>query len=165
MAGAVCGVIFGCALGATTLLLVDLEARHRIERAARLHDIVADMIAATSSSEEARFCDACTVYIVDTQDLTLPKDDAAHVVRLQAVGPAVGDVVPRCIATRTTLVVDGVLYAPVLQGDVVRAVVAFANGPREEEEDEERAFPREEDVLTARVMARHIAIFMDRLRD
>jgi len=44
MAGAVLGVIFGCALGATTLLLVDLEARDRMDRATQLREIVTDMM-------------------------------------------------------------------------------------------------------------------------
>lgn len=48
MAGAVVGVVLGCALGATTLLLVDLEKRGRIERAQQLRDIVGDLVLATN---------------------------------------------------------------------------------------------------------------------
>jgi hypothetical protein len=49
LAGAIVGVIIGCALGATSLLFVDLEARNRMERAQRLREIVSDMIYIPSS--------------------------------------------------------------------------------------------------------------------
>ena len=96
MLGAIVGVIIGCALGATSLLFVDLEARNRMERAQRLREIVQDMITAAipttttttttsgntpseftnqnSSSDPVFSCDSCTVYVVSTKDLTLPAD-------------------------------------------------------------------------------------------
>jgi Transmembrane protein 65 len=174
MAGAVCGVILGCALGATTLLAVDLEARHRIERAQRLRDIVQDMIGSSAASavalEDRPFCDACTVHIVSTKDLTLPDQaDAQRTVTLQDLTAGTSDeraAVQRCIQSRTIAVQDGVLYAPVVRADTVMAVVAFSNHHHDgSAADEERGFPQEEDVTTARVMARHIAIFMERLAE
>jgi Transmembrane protein 65 len=177
MAGAVCGVILGCALGATTLLAVDLEARHRIERAQRLRDIVQDMIGSSSAGSvgvevDRPFCDACTVHIVSTKDLTLPdqaeSSQSSRTVTLQDLTVGTPDeraAVQRCIQSRTIAVHDGVLYAPVLRGDTVMAVVAFSNLHDRNEADEERFFPQEADVVTARVMARHIAIFMDRLAE
>jgi hypothetical protein len=65
MLGAVVGVIFGCALGATTLLLVDLDARDRVERAKQLKNIVEDMMDAGSVFP---LHTRCTIYIPSSKD-------------------------------------------------------------------------------------------------
>lgn len=166
MAGAVMGVILGCSLGATTLLAIDLEARDRIERALRLREIVNDMI---NPDVLSRFqCDSCTVYVLSTKDLTLPvtsKDDAKQwKTVLKPISDADSDAVHQCAEKREISVQDQrhAMYAPIIKKnsegeEEVMAVVAFRYG--------NTAGFSDEDVVTARVMARHIAIFMDRLVD
>lgn len=224
MLGAVVGVIVGCALGATTLLAVDLEARNRIERAVRLREIVNDMIsvnhhcatpfdsssstAAASASANAPSsfqCDSCTVYVVSTKDLTLPvvvtanddenskKTEKQWKTVLKAISDAGDDddvrmaAVRQCADSRAIVVTDErrSLYAPLVKRnaesneDEVMAVVAFCHGTATSSSSSSSSSSNgttnnsnssggdggfsDEDVLTARVMARHIAIFMDRL--
>ena len=187
-AGAVLGVIAGCALGATTLLLVDLEARDRIERASRLREIVNDMIAPNVHSSFQ--CDSCTVYVTSTKDLTLPVQKQQHddnnnkaanrpwKTVLRTVSETDADsVVRRCAEHAEFVVADDrqVMYAPVIKQQQpnttttadddepeVMAVVAFTHGGGGAGNSSGFC---DEDIVTARVMARHIAIFMDRLAD
>jgi Transmembrane protein 65 len=231
MAGAIVGVIIGCALGATSLLFVDLDARHRIERAQQLRVIVNDMIVAVSpengsvhqisdDNSTGHFaCEACTVYIVSTKDLTLPNviqeenSQQWKVVLKDMTSEAANPdrnieevtAVQRCIASRTVTLSDErrIMYAPVIKKSTttkipihhsppamttnteeVIAVVAFRYGQdasassssssssngndrpiNHNNNDDNRGFFSEEDVVTARDMARYIAIFMDRLVD
>lgn len=189
MAGAVVGVIIGCALGALTLLSVDLEARHRVERAQRLRDIVDDMISSPSDRHHHNHspatltkgtfpCDSCTVFVVSTRDLTLPKDtndtpkqkkqsvQRPRKTYMKAIHETNSNDVHECVDSRSLSLSHDrqTLYAPLVKYneidvDEVLAVIAFQYGG-----DNEEGFT-EDDVLTCRVMARHIAIFMDRLVD
>jgi Transmembrane protein 65 len=170
MLGAVVGVIVGCALGATTLLAVDLEARHRVERAQRLRDIVTDMIQATDCGVGGNFpCGSSTVYVVSTKDLTLPKADSKQQHQktiMKTISEASSSLVMQCVESRE-MTYSGdrrMLYAPLVKTGPddeaeVMAVIAF-----QYEGGSTRGFS-DEDILTCRVMARHIAIFMDRLGD
>jgi Transmembrane protein 65 len=224
MLGAVVGVIIGCAIGATSLLLVDLEARNRMERAQRLRDIVQDMITVatpatttTATTLDPVFsCDSCTVYVVSKNDLTLPADhETSHQWRVQlkdissSIATSIrndvndnhgGDdtndeisLVQQCLVSRSIVLSHDrrVMYAPLVkrsspQHDIM-AVVAFrygtnvtnhalvgdndhdnhnnnnSNNRREESSPTtSKCCYSDDDILTARVMARHIAIFMDR---
>jgi hypothetical protein len=232
MLGAVVGVIIGCAIGATSLLLVDLEARNRMERAQRLREIVQDMVTAaipsttTSSgttnttsdapSDPMFSCDSCTVYVVSTNDLTLPKDHKSmeYKVDLKDISSSATSSknrdtansnyndndemssVQRCIASRSIVLSDDrrIMCAPLLKRVVKKdgketindmmAVIVFrygselknnnsSTGSNDDLIDETNTgntitsaaggyYYSDEDVFTARVMARHIAIFMDR---
>ena len=227
MLGAVVGVIIGCAIGATSLLLVDLEARNRMERAQRLRDIVQDMITVATPANTATTttttattldpvfsCDSCTVYVVSKNDLTLPADhETSHQwkVQLKDISSSIttsirndvndnhgGDdtnddisFVQQCLVSRSIVLSHDrrVMYAPLVkrsspQHDIM-AVVAFRYGTNVtnhalvEDNDHDNhnnnnnrrdeSIPAtskccysDDDILTARVMARHIAIFMDR---
>ncbi len=212
MLGAVVGVIIGCAIGATSLLLVDLEARNRMERAQRLREILQDMItvatpATTTTAttlDPAFSCDSCKVYVVSTKDLTLPTDhDTSHQWKVQlkdisssaetSITNDVNDsndnndeisLVQQCLASRSIVLSDDrrIMYAPLINRSSphdIMAIVAFRYGtnvtnhqPVEEEDDDNDRLDEtstatskcysDDDILTARVMARHIAIFMDR---
>ena len=61
MAGSVVGVIFGCMLGASSLLFLDLEAHERAKRGAALHNVMTCML--SDSPESSIECDTCTVYL------------------------------------------------------------------------------------------------------
>jgi len=228
MLGAVVGVVIGCALGATTLLLVDLEARDRIQRATQLRDIVNDMIATTSTATTATStattsastasdgvdggfqtpCTSCTVYIADdSNDITLTDDSNANskkktndynnkesshsltTLKLMKEASSADERsrVRHCADTGRTIVGTDrrVLYVPVIKreagsaGETV-AVVAFQAGgggggaaaaaaagsssSSSSSASNSEGFT-DEDVVAAKVMARHIAIFMDRFTD
>jgi len=208
MAGAVVGVIIGCALGATTLLLVDLEARDRIQRAVQLREIVNDMIADAAASGSNgntksdgnttaaaatagggfQSCTSCTVYIEDdSHDITLTdlsssssssssstSDDNTKnknsnnnesLTTLKLMKQADTEIVRQCAENRRVDLSSDrhLLFAPVMKrkagnavtdGEVMAVVAASSSGEF-----------NEQDLVTAQVMARHIAIFLDRLAD
>jgi Transmembrane protein 65 len=224
MLGAIVGVIIGCAIGATSLLFVDLEARNRMERAQRLREIVQDMITAarpasstssevtnheSTASDQVFSCDSCTVYVVSTKDLTLPTDHSSNdwKVNLKDISSTVTtsrttsndtsssnyddndemQSVQRCIASRSIVLSEDrrVMFAPLLKRvgnkdgkntpSEIMAVVVFryatdlndnsSNNLIDETNTGSNSMSggySDEDVITARVMARHIAIFMDR---
>jgi Transmembrane protein 65 len=167
MAGAVIGVIIGCALGATTLLLVDLEARDRIQRAAQLREIVQDMMQASTLPARCK----CTVYIAgSSKDFTLGAEDEGNATTKNDQSTFLlfmseNDTEARlCSVKRGSLLTnDGrILYAPVIKknskaedDNAVMAVLAFQS---------ENAFSTK--VLEeAEIMTRHIAIFMEHLSE
>ena len=195
MAGAVVGVIIGCALGATTLLFVDLEARDRIQRAGQLRDIVNDMIAlqpqpkynidnnnnngddeyVTSAGGFRTSCSRCTVYIADdSNDITLTNNNnnssnsTTTTTRLKLMKEADSPSVRQSAdSARFILSSDrNVLYVPVMSSKQTTASV----GNKEVLAvvalyAANQAGFVEEDVVAAQIMSRHIAIFMNRLSD
>jgi hypothetical protein len=76
MAGAVVGVIIGCALGACTLLLVDLDARHRIERAQQLREIVTDMI--SDKEMGGLSAETSTIYLASKRSFDLDEEGVSN---------------------------------------------------------------------------------------
>jgi Transmembrane protein 65 len=198
MAGAVCGVIVGCALGATTLLLVDLEKRNRIERAQQLQVIVGDMIAlqdddgddaASSDSEDGGSLqtESCCIYVSNADDFQV-ESDPRHRGRigLKHLSPNADPPTPSMVresAAQNKVLLSpdrAVLYLPVREDDQVLAVLELRkrqpptalSEPRQSEEggteprqvDLQRvAGFSEADVRTAKVVARHLGIFMNRL--
>lgn len=153
MAGAVVGVVIGCALGAMTLLLVDLEARNRIERAQQLREIVTDMI-----DDDELGCEACTVYIVDGSDFELDAEETTPQWRtmMRSVASTDSPSVHKCLTDKSILLEDNRhrLLTPIIDGDKVIAVVEYRKA---------LSGFTDENVLTAKVMARHLAIFMNRV--
>jgi hypothetical protein len=161
MAGAVVGVIVGCTLGAMTLLLVDLEARHRIERANKLREIVTDMISDRDSHE--LHAEACTLYIASSAGFTLgkKKDEESFRTSIALLYEAENVSVQECARTRE-LIHDKKshrLYVPVLFEDEIEAVIEFRHN-----RDSSSGFS-EADLHAARIMSRHLAIFMNRLME
>jgi hypothetical protein len=163
MAGAVLGVIVGCALGACTLCFVDLEARDRIHHATQLRDLVTDLVAGGSADEAALVCERATVHVKQTgsYDLAHMKMEPNALTSLVLLEDGSnGSAAARDCAAQREVIVDEngkALYAPVvkLNGDVM-AVVELRKS------DQMEAF-RPADLHTAKVMGRHIAIFMDRI--
>jgi GAF domain-containing protein len=192
MAGAVCGVIVGCALGATTLLLVDLEKRHRIERAQQIQVIVGDMIALEGEPDEddagsSPQPESCNIYVTNADDFQIESDPERPRGRISlnllssSPGSASPALVRQCAAQGKALLSQdrSVLCVPVREDDQVLAVLELIKGtaaaqpPRLPEDDRRadgsgsdqtatRGFT-DSDVRTAKVMARHLAIFMNRL--
>ena len=206
MAGAVVGVIIGCALGATTLLWVDLDARDRIQRAGQLRDIVHDMIALPPQPQQQREteqlvggfrtpCATCTVYIADASNDAVTLTDGnrnsnnennsnsnnnnnSPTTRLKRMKDADSPSVRQCAETgRFILSSDRhVLYVPVPKRKSIPAAAAAANNSSSSSTGETMVVVAleaatnhagfvQEDVVAAQIMARHIAIFMDRLSE
>lgn len=160
--GAVVGVICGCALGATTLLWVDLEARDRVKRAQQLKNIVQDMMDTGSMfSPQTK----CTIFVTASQDYdrqqhpldvsTPPQQQQRTRVELLSNG---SDAIQECYASKE-IRIDGnhharTLLAPILASNHqdVLAVLEFAG------DDLEQTPPEK-----LHIMARHVAIVLKHL--
>lgn len=158
MAGAVVGVIFGCALGATTLLLVDLEARDRIERATRLREIVTDMI--STDDQDGLHCETCTIFVESSSDFDFDKKgDDKWRTSMKFLGDEETHHVRDCAEKKEILLSSNrqIMCVPIVDDDTLIAVIEFRHN-----RDDSSGFT-EQDLKTARVMARHLAIFMNRI--
>lgn len=166
MAGSVGGVILGCMLGACSLLFLDLDAHERAKRAAALHDVVTGMLEDENSTLQ---CVSCTVYLATSASDISPytaSENAATRLRL------LEDVDDNSLAAKcgrdlrskraaTSRNDDGVslLYVPVVKNGDLIAVLEFH---RDTSSCDCEAFSEEEENA-ASTMARHLAIFIDRL--
>jgi hypothetical protein len=162
MAGAVVGVIIGCALGACTLLLVDLDARHRIERAQQLRDIITDMI--SDKGVGGLSAETSTIYLAAKGKFNLDDDGAGSKFRtsMEFLDDAQCDFVKECGKKRETIVPKprNIVYVPVAIGDDLIAVVEF----RHSRTNDSTMFS-DEDVQHAKTIAKHLAIFMSRIAE
>jgi len=195
MAGAVVGVVFGCALGAMTLLLVDLDARHRIERANQLREIVTDMISeeeeeqqqrspssrATTGKDDAGLLsiEGCTVYIANSHDFDIDEEGSEDAKKknwrtsMKLLKDAATEAVRECASEKRAILSDNrhFLCVPIMDGDDVLAVIELRHSRPSPSTRPKRRGARstdsggfsEHDVRTAKVMARHVAIFMNRI--
>ncbi len=167
MAGAAFGVMLGCFLGACSLMFVDLEIHERQKNAIQLRNIVQDMM--SSSHDDAGLdCEACTVFLSEgTKGFApLPSESKQKSSRrVQAIidflqhaeaGRAVECAERRQVITDVS---DQALYVPVMSvdGSSLLAVIEFRN-----KRSSAGSFT-EEDEQTAKIMARHVAIFMQNL--
>jgi hypothetical protein len=165
MFGAIVGVVIGCALGALSLLFVDLDKRERIHHAVMLREIVDDMIAKQEGNHLQ--CQSCTVYVEHESDFAIPTNDDSSSsnksprTRMQALHEASSAAVRQCANERQVVSEnDGhVLYIPILKGDKLLAVLQL-----NQKEDASKGFTQADQKI-ARVMAQHIAIFMDRMAE
>jgi hypothetical protein len=146
MVAMVLGITVGCLLGASSLLFVDLHAHERQKRTAQLKDVIADMV---TNDDLSVACQECNVYL--TAAGTFDKSDAntGPQIRLLSEGPAT-----KCAQDQITLVDDKRLYVPIISNQETLGVLEFVA----------ESFSQE-DQRTARIMARHVAIFMERLAD
>ena len=167
LAGAVVGVIVGCALGATTLLLVDLEARERIDKTRQLKDIVRDMMLAQQEKEMSMSGSSCTVHVVTSshggrghfafQQTRDDDDDAPRIANLPASDDR-DDAVHQCAAQRRVITSQtDTTHIPVLCAPIMRPqdrqVLAVL------EIERPNGFTMQDEVAFE-VMARHLAIVM-----
>jgi hypothetical protein len=157
MAGSVVGVIIGCMLGASSLLFIDLDAHERVKRACALHDVVTTML---SDDDEIK-CDECTIYLsaADIAPLQKESNEKGTCQQIKLLEQAEeNSLAVLCAQKRSVVRGDNVMYVPVIKGDDMEAVLEFRRKKVSGESfslEEERA---------ARTLARHMAIFMDRLR-
>jgi hypothetical protein len=158
MAGAVLGVIVGCALGATTLLFCDLETRTRIDRGIKLREIVSDMVHATQLPVQS-----CTLYIADQANYTIPPDsyqEGKIETKLYFLSDAKENAVRDCVSSQDILVgSDGILYTPVIDHRTNHVVAVLALEKKGGNDFVDANF------VSARILAGHLAIFMDRIAE
>lgn len=154
MAGSVVGVIIGCLLGASCLFFIDLDAHERAKRAAALIDVVTTML-----SDDDLKCDECVIYLASANIIPSPlrKDTAGACKMMLLEGAEVNSLALLCARTRSVVRGDNILYVPVVKGEDMEAVLEF----RRERLSGESFSPEEE--RAAKTLARHMAIFMDRL--
>lgn len=155
MAGSVVGVIIGCMLGACSLLFIDLDAHERVKRARALHDVVTTML-----SDDEIHCDECTIYLTTADIAPLNKEtNVKGVCQMKLLEEAKEKpLAVECAQKRCLVRGDNVMYVPVIKGDDMEAVLEFR---RKQVSGE---FFSLEEERAARTLARHMAIFMDRLR-
>ena len=160
MFGAIVGVTIGCALGALSLLFVDLDKRERIQHAVMLREIVDDMIAKQEGNHFE--CQSCVIYVEHESDFAIPTNDessSSSSTGMQALHEASSPAVRQCATERQVVSEnDGhVLYIPILKDEKLLAVLQL-----NQKEDASKGFtPAHQQI--AKVMAQHIAIFMDRM--
>jgi hypothetical protein len=164
MFGAIVGVTIGCALGALSLLFVDLDKRERIHHAVMLREIVDDMIAKQEGNHFE--CQSCVIYVEHESDFAIPTNDddsssssSSSSTGMQALHEASSPAVRQCATERQVVSEnDGhVLYIPILKGEKLLAVLQL-----NQKEGASKGFTLADQQI-ARVMAQHIAIFMDRM--
>lgn len=144
-------------MGASTLLLVDLEARDRIHHAIQLRDIVTDMLK-IGAEQHCLAETMCTVYVASKGEYTLTKNSSQdeRSVRLAFLDDGECDAVQLCEQRREVLTHKDCLCAPILRGDEVVAVLEFhftSDGG---------SFTQEH-TQAAKVMAHHLGIVMKHL--
>ena len=174
LAGAVIGVTVGCALGATTLFFVDLDARDRIQRAGQFKEVLTDMTQVSGSGGIGFPCRHVVVHLAvkanqkyDWQSLNQDDDgNGTTPVRMQSLDLQ-SDKLPDNLAFKAAreqqVVVRGQrLFAPIMQweenkNDEIWAIVEI-------EKDGEEGVS-ESDIKKVELLAAHLAIFMRRLAD
>lgn len=159
MAGSVVGVMIGCMLGASSLLFIDLDAHERAKRGAAVHDVLSAMLA--DHNDDLR-CDACTVYLAKFSATPLKSGTQMKLLKDTADISFARACAETCTVQRgISPDGDALLYVPVVKGDDLEAVLEFRRIPAASADGDD-AFSLEEERI-ARIMARHMAIFMDRL--
>lgn len=172
--GAVCGVALGCGLGASCLVFMDLEARERAERAIQLRAVLNDMM---MEADGVLHCESCTMHLAHipadkhfSMDYTTKegKTKIDLLPSLDGDSDSDGKMEEMSLAVQAarggnSILNDtgSVLCTPIVDpdsGEVV-AVLEFHN-----KKNAVHAFTPE-DEKAAKVMARHIGIFMHRLSD
>lgn len=169
--GAVCGVALGCGLGASCLLFMDLEARERAERAIQLQRVLNDMMLEAESEEAgALHCESCTIHLSAethfsteyTQEGKTKVDVLPKASSYLSSGNGKLSLAEQAAKGGKSVLNDNgsTLCTPIASedGEVV-AVLEFHI-----RKDAVHGFAPE-DEKAAKVMARHIGIFMHRLSD
>lgn len=154
MAGSVVGVIIGCMLGASSLLFIDLDAHERVKRAAALRDVVTTML-----SDDDLHCDECIIYLASADIVPSPlQKDTSGACKMKLLEEAEeNSLALTCAQKRSVVRGDHVLFVPVVKGEDMEAVLEF----RRDRQSGESFSPEEE--RAAKTLARHMAIFMNRL--
>ena len=121
-------------------------------------EIVTDMISAKVGEDV--HSETATIYIASDKDFHIDQEeDKKWRTSMKLLEDADSEAVTKCAKTRETTLGDSkqFLYTPVVRDDNVIAVIEFRHN-----RDDSAGFT-DHDLFTAEVMARHVAIFMDRL--
>jgi Transmembrane protein 65 len=154
MAGSVFGIILGCLLGASSLFFVDLEAHDRQKRAAELKDVVTCMLA----SDEGLYEQGCTLYLT-SKSSKFHSSLVGQESTMGVSGPQIykltdkASMATQCAQRRAILSDDTHMFVPVMarDGSTALGVLEF------------RKALHADDEKTGTLVARHLAIFMERM--
>ena len=123
------------------------RARNESEkRTAQLKDVIKDMV---NDDDLSVACQHCHIHLKATGTFDKSETPAGPQIRLLSEGPAAN-----CARDQVALVEDKHMYVPIVSKQQTLGVLEFVA---------ESFSP--EDQRTARIMARHVAIFMERLAD
>jgi len=174
--GGVCGVIVGCIIGMSNLLVIDLQASERAKKAKELESI---MMTVMADGRQSLSCERATLWIVDEAADELWSSVAHGVEGILRVNYKTGTSVAGWVAVSKQLanipdvqkdsrwkgnnsesfVTKSMLCAPVMCDDKVVAVIQLLN---KKDGDNSIAFDgNDEKVL--QMLASHVSIFMDQL--
>ena len=144
LAGAVCGVIVGCLLGATSLYFVlDESSARPVDHLLQLQAVVQDMLIHEINGA------SCTVYVKGANH-SLPSKKGVRVTSLSENNSAVNE----CTQSREVVMDGEKIYVPIVRDDDVVAVMEIAS--------EETGFSQDQQYAANR-MARNIGIFMNHI--
>lgn len=153
MAGSILGIAFGCLLGATSLLFMDLEARDRQERTKELRDVISKMIL-----EETGLGQDCTIHLTSPEVFDINGETGRLKVQQLNQPESEEDISDAVLCARNSVVIlkPNRLYVPIAETSKkvlgvleIRASSEFTM----------------EDKHTAKIVAKHVGIFMERLAD
>mmetsp|Transcript_8080 Transcript_8080/g.11743 ORF Transcript_8080/g.11743 Transcript_8080/m.11743 type:complete len:319 (+) Transcript_8080:106-1062(+) len=155
MAGSILGIAFGCLLGATSLLFMDLDARDRQERTKELRDVISKMIL---EDEETGLGKDCIMHLTSPDAFdSNGMDGTLMVQQLKQPGTEeeITDVV-LCARNAVSIMKSNRLYVPiVVSSKQVLGVLEFRASSEYTMEDKQ----------TARIVAKHVGVFMERLAE
>ena len=108
MAGAICGVIFGCLLGMTSLLFMDLDAADRAKRQKELETIFYTVMKEGHQLIEA---ERCGLFIVDKENNELWSKIASGMKESQRIRVKIGEGIAGKVAVTGEMVLSNDIYA------------------------------------------------------
>ena len=143
----VVGVTCGCLLGASSLLFVDLHAHERQLRTSQLKDVLSDMV---KDDELSVACQDCHIHLTGVGAFEMSLSAGGPQVRILSDEPAI-----ECAKNQVTIMQGQHMFVPIVSSKHQTLGVLEFNAETFSSEDQR----------TARIMARHVAIFMERLAD
>lgn len=157
MMGSVAGMVVGCLLGASSLLFVDLHAHERQKRTAELKDVISTMLAQENE------LGSCRVHLLSSnksfgslETSSSSSTSSGPAVQFTMNGDNNSSLVAQCARDQVPTLDEShhILYVPISASTTSETlgVLEFSG----------ESFS-EEDQRTAVIVARHVAIFMERL--
>mmetsp|Transcript_11835 Transcript_11835/g.18169 ORF Transcript_11835/g.18169 Transcript_11835/m.18169 type:complete len:319 (+) Transcript_11835:167-1123(+) len=156
MAGSILGIALGCLLGATSLLFMDLEARDRQERTKDLRDVISKMI--LEDNEETGLGQDCTIHLTSLKAFDINGEKGSLRVQQLSEPESEEEISDEILCARNSVSIlkSNRLYVPIVESSKkVLGVLEFRASSEFTMEDKH----------SARIVAKHVGIFMERLAD
>jgi len=156
MAGSIVGIAVGCLLGATSLLFMDLEARDRQERTKELRDVISKMI--IEDNEETGLGKDCIIHLTTPDAFDINGMDGSLMVQQLKQPSSEEEITDEVLCARNSVSIlkSNRLYVPiVVSSKKVLGVLEFRASSEYTMDDKH----------TAKIVAKHVGIFMERLAE